>query len=61
MDDDIKKRTLYPSLSGNPKVRVSYGDKNLTKIIESLILLDIDEHTIVERLKPTRKHFTRQK
>lgn len=43
MDDDIKNRKLFPGLSGNPKVRVSYGDKNLTKIIESLILLDIDE------------------
>lgn len=41
MDNDIKERKLYPSLSRNPKVRVSYGDRNLTKIIESLILLDL--------------------
>lgn len=40
MEEDEK---LCPSLSGNPKVKVSYGNGNLTEIIESLILLDLQK------------------
>lgn len=42
MEDGTEKDQLYPSLSGNPKVRVCYGNKNINDIIESLILLDVN-------------------
>ena len=36
-----EQKQLYPGLT-NPKISVSYGKGNITDIIESLILHDID-------------------
>ena len=41
--DASEQKILYPSLT-NPKISVTYGKGNITDIIKSLILHDIDNH-----------------